>query len=215
MPLIVSKTVFENAKLGIWDVKEASSYFMHHLKLEVDEIKLIEAMSAKKRIEWLSSRYLVHLMSERKDRASILKDEYGKPFIKESDHYISFSHSGDLSASIFSLKVVGIDIQVIVRKITRIAKKFVSDQEFEIINKHHSKYQIELLHIIWGAKESLYKAYGRRGLDLKKDMSISEFEWNGKCVQFSGNVVKEKYSARFSIFAEKINQYILVYAEQI
>lgn len=215
MPLILSKTVFENAKLGIWRIEEKDTFFYEQLQLNKDELKLISMMSEKKKTEWLSSRYLVHLMSSRPHRASILKDEFGKPYILDADHFISFSHSNKLSVAIASPKVVGIDIQLIVPKITRIAKRFVSDDEEEFLINVHSSMKIPYLHIIWGAKESLYKAYGKRGLDLKKNMHLEFFEWNGNKVNFKGNVLKDSYSARFSIFAEQLENYILVYAEEI
>jgi phosphopantetheinyl transferase len=153
-------------------------------------------------------------MSSRNERAEILKDEFGKPYIADSDHFISFSHSHGMSAAITSTKVVGIDIQYIVPKITRIAPRFVAKHENDQIEQHHSSFHLDLYHIIWGAKESLYKAYGKRSLDFKTDMSLTGLTWSEThFCQFRGTINKGDYRASFKLEAKKLNNHILVYAE--
>ncbi len=215
MPLYLSKTVFENAKLGVWLIQEDETYFVDHLALSMDEKKLINSFNAKRKIEWLSSRHLIHLLSGRKTRAEILKDTFGKPYIQDSKYLISFSHSHGKSAVIASKKQVGIDIQYIVPKITRIANKFINETEVDFIKSNHSSLNLELLHIIWGAKESLYKAYGKRSLDFKKNMKVEPFFWDRNFTTFSATLIKDDYEASFRLEALKINNYILVYAEKL
>lgn len=215
MPLSIHKKVFDQAILGIWKIEEDAEYFLEALALTQEEHLLVDRMKGRRKIEWLSSRHLVHLMSERVNRAEILKDEHGKPYIHDSDHFISFSHTHGMSAAIASKKVVGVDIQNIVPKITRIAPKFINSAEWKQVESHHNDLHLDLMHIIWGAKESLYKAYGKRGLDFKEHMSMTELQWNGDKAQFEGHVRKGDFNKRYDIFAEKIQQHILVYAEEI
>ncbi len=215
MPLFISKTVFESAKLGVWKIEEDKEYFLKQLSLSEDERQLVGDMKGRRPIEWLSSRHLVHIMSERSKRAIILKDEHGKPYIKDSDHHISFSHSHGMAAAIASPDSVGIDIQFVVPKITRITKKFINNSEWKEIDLFHSSTHLDLFHIIWGAKESLYKAYGIRSLDFKAHMQVSNIEWDGQYGECNGEIRKEEYNEKFSIFAQKIQNHILVYAQNI
>ena len=90
--------------------------------------------------------------------------------------------------------------------------KFLRDEEKNSLKE--SNY-LEHLHVYWGAKEALYKAYGRKQLDFKEHISIEPFEFNlrnGKCF---GTVHKENYFADFELRYEQIADYILVYAIRI
>jgi phosphopantetheine--protein transferase-like protein len=214
MPLFMSKTVFEDSKLGVWSIEEDEQYFSNALQLSPHEHLFVDEMKGRRKEEWLSSRHLIHLMSNRDQRAEILKDEFGKPYIHDSDHHISFSHSHGMSAAIASLDLVGIDIQYIVPKITRIAPKFMNESEKQRMAKMHSSKHVELMHIIWGAKESLFKAYGKKSVDFKKHMNVVIHDWNHERLSFHGQFLKEDFKAPFQLVAEKIENYILVYAKQ-
>ena len=72
--------------------------------------------------------------------------------------------------------------------------------------------RLEHLHVYWGAKEALYKAYGRRELDFRKHIHIEPFSYdldNGFC---SGQVLKGDFNARYQIWYERRGDFILVWA---
>jgi len=104
----------------------------------------------------------------------INKDTYGKPFIKNNKSFISFSHSGDYAAAIVNKESsVGIDIQLRKDKIVRLAQKFCSEDELEYINAAN---QIDYLHIIWGAKEAMFKQYGKGEVLFKEHIFVHPFQ---------------------------------------
>jgi len=73
-----------------------------------------------------------------------------------------------------------------------------------------SRKQIEQLYVYWGAKETLYKIYGKRALHFKEDLLIEPFEYKGKGVIngcISIGEMKETYLLQY----EKICDYMLVY----
>jgi len=214
MPILLVKTVFNAARIGVWSIEEENEYFSAALELTEEEREFVDKIKGKRKGEWLSSRHLVHLMSSRQQRAEILKDEHGKPYIHDSDHFISFSHSHGMSAAIASLEVVGIDIQYIVPKITRLAHKFINDEEMSRMEKLDTVKHLDIMHIIWGAKESLFKAYGKKSVDFKKHMNVVIEDWNNDHISFLGQFLKEDYKVHFKLEAQKIDNYILVYAEQ-
>ncbi len=83
----------------------------------------------------------------------------------------------------------------------------MSNKEFENVAPHR---MVEFLHIYWGAKECLYKAYGRRSLDFKKHISIDAFNLEEGCT--TGKVIKNDFKLAFDIFFKIKEGYFLVYA---
>ncbi len=215
MPHHINKAVFDGAKLGVWKIQEEEDYFSNALEISEKEKELIAGMKGRRSIEWLSSRHLIHLMSQRDRRAIILKDEFGKPYIDDSDHYISFSHSHGMSAAIASPKVVGVDIQFIVSKIDRIAPKFMNAEEWKLMETLDPSQHIEYMHIIWGAKESLFKAYGKKSVDFKKHINVKISEGEDLLTDFTAEFRKEDHQADYQLAAQKIDSHILVYAQEI
>jgi len=211
MPLIYTSGLITVGKLGVWKVEENDSFFQDQLQITDVEQNELDFLGIRKRKEWFSSRYLLHLLSEREIRGACLKDAFGKPYLENSNHHISISHSADFTAVIASTSVVGIDIQRIVAKIERIAPKFISDVEARcVINPH----QIACMHTIWGAKESMYKAYGKKELDFRKHIFVQPFEYDANSFVFEGIVKKDDFLEKYTLFCHTINDLILVYAIQ-
>jgi phosphopantetheinyl transferase len=208
MPLIVEKEINSETKVAIWQNTEENDFFISSLDLNEEEIIQLEKYKSFRKREILSSRHLLRNMTEKE--YPFRKDKYGKPYLEGSQKYISLSHSGDLTAAIISNICVGIDIQKRVEKITRIRHKYVSKLEQNMIEASQA---IEYLHVLWGAKESLYKAYGKKELDFIKHLQISPFRYvkEGTSI-LKGNVLKNEYNESYNIYSELIKEYFLVYA---
>lgn len=199
----------KNGKLAIWLVEEDIDFFINHLILYPVEETEINELYGRKLKEWYASRFLLNEIIPSLTRPACVKDEYGKPYLLNSDQKISISHSGEYAAVIISKLDSGIDIQMIVPKISRIAPKFIEDEAWNYIPDEDN---IFYLHAIWGAKECMYKAYGRRKLDFRRDMKIMPFVFEATGFYFEGIVQKDNYFKRFTLFCRQIDQLILVYA---
>ncbi|NND09390.1 MAG: 4'-phosphopantetheinyl transferase superfamily protein [Saprospiraceae bacterium] len=206
MPLILKEKIREEGVFGIWEIDETDAFFEALLDLSQEESREVQQLKSRRRTEWLASRWLLHIISGRAARGILVKDEFGKPYIAGSNWYISISHTHQYTAAIAAPFLVGIDIQVRVEKITRIAKKFLSAHEAENVTGQRP---IDYMHIYWGAKECLYKAYGRRVLDFKKDLRIDAF--NIELERTSGAILKGK-NQRFDLHFKVHKPYILVLA---
>lgn len=212
MSLIYQSDLHNNGIYGIWHVEEDDSFFMSKMSLfPIEELEL-SLLKSRKRTEWLTSRYLLHILSKREIRGACLKDEYGKPYLEHSENYISISHSGEFTAVIGAAKPVGIDVQVFVPKIARIVSKFINEEEWKYIPTDNSLFYF---HAIWGAKESIYKAYGKRGLDFKKHMMIDTFEFDADGFFFQGTLNKDEILRKYTLFCRQIENLILVYGVEI
>jgi len=211
MPLSFKFDEDKDIELAIWQTIEESSYFSNKLSILESEKQILEDLSDRKKCEWLSSRYLLHLMSGRVQRGRFTKDIHGKPHLEDSDFHISISHSRDLVAVIASTLLVGVDIQHFVSKIHRIRHKFTSDNELSNIPENKT---LEALHIIWGAKESLYKAYGKRALDFKKNILVSGLEISSDEGVFHGRLIKDEYQKDFELAFKLFENFTVVYAKE-
>ncbi len=211
MPLVFNRPVKPEGVLGLWRITEPEDFFMEQLKLFPKEMVSLQKMKGHRRLEWLAGRWLLHLMSGREDRGACLVDEFGKPYLENSLYQISISHSRELTAVMASPRFVGVDIQKLVEKIDRIAHKFMREEELENLD---SKNRLEHLHVYWGAKEALYKAYGRKQLDFRKHIFIEPFAFDLKVGKCSGFVEKEGFRLECDIFYEQIDDYILVLATE-
>ena len=205
MPLLEIRTE-DKAKYGLWEINEPEEYFFSRLSFDDEEWDYLQKMKGGRRLEWLSSRWLLYLVLGESRRGPILKDDCGKPFISSQKGFISISHSHRKSAAVYAEVPVGIDVQKKVEKIYRIASKFLSDEEFAQIPLHH---QIEYMHIYWGIKESIYKAYGRRKLDFKMDIQVLPFSM--ETGQATGVLKKENIRWIFDVRFQFIADFILVF----
>ncbi len=211
MSLIVQENIGPIGEFGIWHISESTDFFLNQLELTEEEQEKYARMKGKVQLEWLAARYLLHKLSGREVRGKLYKDEHGKPYLEDSAFHISLSHSKDMAAVIASPSICGIDIQLIVPKIERIAKKFMSSTELDdIVND-----KIVHMHIVWGAKECLYKSYGKRKLDFKKHIFIDTFKLEGGSGSFTGSVKKDDFNKRYQLYFKRYDNYILVYSTQL
>lgn len=209
MPLILKKGIKDQFTLGVWKTMEDASFFIEKMPLSENEGLIINEMSDKRKQEWLSSRYLVHQLSTRSERAILEKDEHGKPHIHDTPWHISMTHSKNMTAAIGSIHTCGIDIQQWTSKIERVAHKFITAPELEAFPKDEA---LEYMHVFWGAKEAMYKAYGKKSLAFKTHIFIDPFEYKATGFSFSGRVDKEDTLMHFDIYAQQVQDNLLVYA---
>lgn len=212
MPLIFQKELAGGGKYGVWRVSESPAYFLDQLDLFETESLELNALSERKQIEWLASRFLLHLMLGESDRIPCLKDRHGKPHLDGSKFQISLSHSRDLVAVAIHPSLCGIDVQYPVDKIPRISRKFVNDMEQTYLSEANL---LKYLHTIWGAKESIYKAYGRKGLDFKNEIRIDPFLFEDKGFEFTGLLQRETITMEFRCTVEMVEDNYLVNAVAI
>lgn len=164
------------------------------------------SLSEKRKNEFLSVRYALKYLGI---KVNIFYDKKRKPFLSLQGKYISLSHSFDRIAIGISSYQIGIDIEKLRKdkKIIKIKKKFIRDDESFFINTSNEE---DYLHIIWGIKESLYKLEGGGGYNFLTHYKVSPF-----CIEkdryISCWIIKDSYSKKFFAFYRKIEDHYLVY----
>ncbi len=215
MPIYLHESISPEGELGLWDISESVDFFLEKISLNASEEKMLEQVVERRRKEWLAGRYLLYHMSGRGEAPKVEKDGFGKPFIQDSKFDISLSHSGRFAAVIASSKSVGIDIQQFTPKVKRIEHKFMTEEDSEWMSEDCN---LEHLHVCWGAKEAMYKAYGKKKLEFREHILLEPFEYDVTFGRFSGYVKKEDVEEgvfvdmSFDIFYRVIENYMLVYA---
>ncbi len=175
MPLDFKTNIKPVGNLGVWRIEESEDFFLRHLALYEEEIQQLKDIKGMRRVEWLAGRHLVHILSERKVRGPIIKDVHGKPSLKNSTWNISMSHTEGFAAVIAAPFGVGVDIQKIVAKIGAIKKKFMHQDELDLLQGGSD--DLFTMHVIWGIKESLFKAYGKGALSWTENFRVEPFNY--------------------------------------
>ncbi len=215
MALIFEKQLSPIGKIGLWRIEEPEAFFLEQLDLQEFERDELEKIKGHKRLEWLSSRLLLWLMQPDKPagRMPIWKDEFNKPHFQTEEEEVaelslSISHSRGMAAAIVAPSNVGIDIQQVVPKIHAIAHKFMREEEMACLQTGS---ETEHLHVFWGAKEALYKAYGRRELDFRKHILVEPFQLTFPKGSTMAIVEKDDYSSAFQVDYQQFEDYFLVW----
>ncbi|WP_300023797.1 4'-phosphopantetheinyl transferase superfamily protein [uncultured Maribacter sp.] len=207
MPLYKTITVNEKTSLAIWKVEETEDKLWEGVELTPYCQNRFNGMKSElHRKAFLSIRHL--LAKYGYTDADLIYDENGKPHLKDGK-FISITHSHNFTGIIISsVEHVGIDIEMQRDKILRIAHKFTPFEEYKTLA--NTAAVVRKLTIVWGAKESLYKIYGHRGVSFLHHINVQDFKFdaNNTTAQiiFQGNL--SNYKIRFMEF----EQFTCVYA---
>ena len=174
MALYKTLTVNKATKVLIWKIEESISKLQEGIVLSENSTTRLNSMKSQLHQRgFLSIRHLLKEVGY--TDADLIYDEFGKPHLKNGK-YISITHSFTFTAIIVSDKFhVGIDIEKQREKILKIAHKFTPFEEYKTIANVDAL--ISKLTIVWGAKESLYKIYGKKKLLFLHHIYIEDFKF--------------------------------------
>lgn len=172
MPIYKRITVDEDTTALIWKIEETQDVLEKGIVLTDYCQRRYEGM--KSLIHKKGFMSIRHLLKEfGYTDFDLSYDENGKPHLADQ-HHISITHSFEFTAVIVSDKKVGIDIEKQRDKIKLIAPKFTPVEEYKALGDGEDL--VRKLTIVWGAKESLYKLYGKKGLLFLHDIFVEDFE---------------------------------------
>jgi 4'-phosphopantetheinyl transferase len=197
MPVIFEKQIDATKKLAVWHITE-----------QVEELYALceyvsnPLLTYKRNLEIAVSRLLLNYLLGINTKTHLQKDENGKPFLLNHSASISFSHSKNMVACMVNKEgeAIGIDIEQIRDRIKLIAPKFVTSQD----NTGYE--EIQHSHIVWGAKEVLYKIYSLKQLDFRDHMHVEFKHHNG-----IGYIHKNDYNSTHQLEFTKVEDFMLVW----
>ena len=208
MPLLEIEQLNEHQFIGYWNVVESIEGLSVGFNFDIEEDNSLITHPTKQ-MEWLATRILMKCILDftNLDYHGILKDEFGKPWLKDSEYYISVSHCFPMVVVILDTEhPVGIDLERSRKQIDKIAPRFLSSDEmaFSTSTDHHL--------IMWAVKETLYKLHGRKSLVFREQLFIESFPAEregsiiGRIIDKTTEVHKMYYRFIFD------NEYVLVHS---
>ncbi|WP_347173523.1 4'-phosphopantetheinyl transferase family protein [Polaribacter uvawellassae] len=207
MPLYKTIIVNNATKVLIWKIKESFEELSFGIHLTDKSQERLDSMKSELHQRgFLSIRHLlkeVGLVD-----ADLSYDEFGKPHLKNGK-FISITHSFTFTGIIISDDVpVGIDIEMQRDKILKIAHKFTPFQEYKTIANHTAL--ISKLTIVWGAKESLYKIYGKKKLRFLENIYIDDFKFEDE--ETSGRIDYNGETNTYQVYFLEFENFTCVFA---
>jgi len=175
MSLVQFKQLKDNTMLGVWHIEESKQELIKMLNENLVDVSQNSSNKETLGIHWLASRVLIQSLFG-PQRIHIHKNIYNKPVLDvDGKHYfIGITHSNKYAGVIISEKhEVGIDIEKIDIRIERVAHKFLNISESHFINQTENNILGKTL--IWSAKETIYKVYGKKEVDFKNHITIKPF----------------------------------------
>jgi phosphopantetheinyl transferase len=171
------KTIIVNnsTKVLIWKIEEPLAVLQKDIELTENSRNRLQNM--KSEIHQKGFLSIRHLLAKVKlNDFDLFYDEFGKPNLKNGK-FISITHSFEFTAIILSdTTEVGIDIEKQREKILKIATKFTPVKEYRTLA--NTEAIIRKLTIVWGAKESLYKIYGKKKLRFLENIYVEDFSFD-------------------------------------
>jgi phosphopantetheinyl transferase len=212
MPLSREFSLGEEINAGIWHITESLEELRLFVSLSEEENRLFQTYThEQRRKQWLAYRAVIRHLVPEEFSSHLTYDEHGKPALVSAPGFISVSHAGSYASAVYSRKSpVGIDIEELRDRIVRVKERFLSPGELKEIETNH---RLDKLYIHWGAKEALYKLYGRSDVDFKNDIYLHPFDYlcdmDGIC---TATMTTPEYTRDFRIHYKKLGEYMLTVA---
>lgn len=182
--------------IGIWEITETADILSSEFSFSPAEYLEFNAIRAEKRkIEYLAARIILKQLLGKK-----LEIEYhdsGKPLLVNSELHISISHSANVVAVMVSNQKNGIDVELTNRNIDRVAKRFLSQDEFLHIQQLENSQLAKIIY--WGAKESIFKCSDYQGINFYKQIIIAPFPVENEG-SFTGKLIAEGITEHFELW---------------
>jgi phosphopantetheinyl transferase len=160
-------SINDHTKLGIWKIEEPESFFLNSVPLKQ------KVTHPYKRLQHLAGRLLLPELYEDFPLADIIIADTKKPFLEDEKYHFSISHCGNFAGAIASSRNrVGMDIEFMSPRLKGISPKFLNEDERKYLEKwqYMSALHLQMITIIWSAKEAIFKWYGAGNVDFRKHM---------------------------------------------
>lgn len=182
MPAIYHLDTDPQTRLAVWSIQEPESWFLERLPASAPVAHPV------RRLHHLAGRYLLTHLEPGFPHAAVVVSEGGKPYLADGSCHFSISHSRDMAAGIIShSNGVGVDLEFVTSRVLRIVPRFLGNTERDWVSSLPECIDsttgtiggaeaCRLCTLLWSAKESAFKWFGRPGLDFATDLLTEPFE---------------------------------------
>jgi len=184
--------------LFLWKLSETEIELNNHIDLSLSSISKLDLIkSSSQRKQFLGVQNLLKLHNV--NNGSLFYDKNGKPHLS-NNKFISISHSFEYCRVIVYDVKVGLVIEKLRSKILNISKKFISESDWNLIKLS----SVENVTKVWTIKEAVFKAFGHKAIDFKKNIIITSInkKFNKASVSISNNQITENYNIEIYNFSQ-------------
>ena len=211
MGLLINQEIEDGCRLGLWEITEDYETLFRMTHLNDDDIRRLNTFKNNHRkVESLSVRALLQKMTK-PDARIVYNKQSRKPYLEDGSYNISVSHSCKYTSILLGKdKLVGIDLEFMSHNISRLAHKFINEQEVitnnPLLRRKH-------LYIHWCAKEALYKICDKVDINFQDNLIIRPFDVDNQGYIIGvvdNNSRHEEYKMHYLLK----NNYVLVYCSK-
>ncbi len=208
MPLLAQEPIGNDGLWGIWSTTESAEELSRQLIPNGPDGDYLESVHHPVRFhQTLASRVLIQALLRGLDvqYAGIEKDSAGKPLLVGCPYYISLSHTEGYAAAILHRRFpVGIDIELLREKLTRVAPRVFTEDERAFAHNNLSKTAV-----YWCAKEAVFKMGAVQVLSLR-DIWLHDFRPEESGTLF-GRIEQENGPVELEIFYRRMLTFTMAF----
>ncbi len=207
MPLLNDLVPNESLLCKLWRIDELEEIMDPNNELNSEDYQILLKRKANHlRNQFLASRKLIGLINpdlriSYKENIPILSD----------NRNISISHSDEIVTVLISKENgIGVDVEKINNKVHSVASKFLSSNEIQFFGKAPSTRQLIRA---WTAKEAVYKALRKPGINFSDNIILDKF--NDKAKSANAKFISSDQETTFKLYFYDLDDYCLTIAQEI
>ncbi len=207
MPLLNDLVPNESLLCKLWRIDELEEIMDPNNELNSEDYQIFLKRKANHlRNQFLASRKLIGLINpdlriSYKENIPILSD----------NRNISISHSDEIVTVLISKENgIGVDVEKIQDKVHSVASKFLNSNEMHFFGNKPSTRQLIRA---WTAKEAVYKALRKPGINFSDNIILDKF--NDKAKSANAKFISSDQETTFKLYFYDLDDYCLTIAQEI
>ena len=207
MPLLNDLVPNESLLCKLWRIDELEEIMDPNNELNSEDYQIFLKRKANHlRNQFLASRKLIGLINPD------LRISYREDIpILSDNRNISISHSDEIVTVLISKENgIGVDVERINNKVHSVASKFLSSNEIQFFGKAPSTRQLIRA---WTAKEAVYKALRKPGINFSDNIILDKF--NDKAKYANAKFISSDQETTFKLYFYDLDDYCLTIAQEI
>ena len=207
MPLLNDLVPNDSLLCKLWRIDELEEIMDPNNELNSEDYQIFLKRKANHlRNQFLASRKLIGLINP--DLRISYKEEI--PILSDNRN-ISISHSDEIVTVLISKENgIGVDVEKINNKVQSVASKFLSSNEIRFFGKAPSTRQLIRA---WTAKEAVYKALRKPGINFSDNIILDKF--NDKAKSANAKFISSDQETTFKLYFYDLDDYCLTIAQEI
>ena len=207
MPLLNDLVPNESLLCKLWRIDELEEIMDPNNELNSEDYQILLKRKANHlRRQFLASRKLIGLINP--DLRISYKEDI--PILSDNRN-ISISHSDEIVTVLISKENgIGVDVEKINNKVHSVASKFLSSNEIQFFEKEPSTRQLIRA---WTAKEAVYKALRKPGINFSDNIILDKF--NDKAKSANAKFISSDQETTFKLYFYDLDDYCLTIAQEI